>query len=957
MHLRRKGKNFILLDYVMLSLLIKINLLLKELELQLAVMIATIGELAVEAGVSVPSIEDLYVISGPNMQISRKLRWEAFEKWYIGNELHENLLKSMPTVARIMFTDWEKKHVKDDTKLREVVLQRQSEYNTPQPTTATATNSIKKQTKNSVGIPPQKPIKRMATNDLALTVTKSATDEDEIVKLYEIEVNKAGGDIFRCSILKKQVNSVLRSRNLSMMRLFWPPAGTSRPTSQYIFPRLGLITPKYEEPTKRFKPFPSRSSEMYSIEEVMAWYLPEKLLNDDELMIRNEAEGQKHQAYLNWLAEEEERMERGRLLMVEEDIMSSKLRIHAKSIEIDREIPQGKPRYKDFMFGNKLPGQYEDIGTKTVKFIGGSGMDNEDEVQDILEKMAKETEQSLQHAKELKKKKIEDRKRKEEEDRIKQEKLERDQRIEENKDRLKKIRENLENIKLQRKLAEEEKQRELIETEKRNKREQMIQSELLKYQQQVIQENKQIEQDNLLMKIEDDYHHYCREKKYNQENMEREDELGFLLRDTEKKKKIAAEKKLQELKELYEEFVPFQFDSKKIRNKKFHYSDDNNTFDNYNNGDDDDELTDENLRDIMNHNNNNNNNASSSFQLNWKSFQKQSIHDLNDLSYIRDKTLNSPHDHPPPVPITTNLHPNSLSKSLFSKKNIKSSLPIESNSNDPENNNNIKKIWPRSENLSDIVPSLIWSGPDPNLTQKYSKLKKKSRPFTPMNPGENMYNNPADPMEPQEILLSHTSLINPLETIGLSKSLIKSINNNTSTFSDSRNNLSTPFTSANSGQKLPKLNSRQISSPLNTTNINSNVHTKSETLPISPHLTSQVKDNQLQHKLSESNLQDKSRKKSKNADQFIERIKSDRESLRAFISSASSSVLDDKFYLEACRPGLRSRDSINSNEIIQNYRQTLLKSYENKPTYNGSAIVSAVKESFEVIKIYITCYC
>lgn len=890
-------------------------------------MITTILELAAEAGVSVPNIEDPYILRGPNAQVGRKTRWEIFEKWYVGNELHDNQLKAMPTVARIMFTDWEKKHIKDDTKLRNTILLRQSEN--PQ--------SVPSKKRGD----PAKPIKRMATGDLGLTVSKSAVDEDEVVKLYEIEVNKAGGEVFRCEVLKKQVTTVLTCRNLCMMRLFWPPSGSSRPTSQYLFPRLGLIHPKYEEPVKRFKAFPSKSTETYSIAEVMAWYRSVELVEDDESNVRNELEGQKHQAYLNWLAEEEERMERGRLMMVDEDKLSARLRIHTRGIEVDRDLPLGKPRYRDFVFGRRLPGQYDDLGTKTAKYSDGSGLDNEDEVQDILEKMAKESELSLQHAKELKKKQIEDRKKKEEEDRIKQEKLERDQRIEENKDRLKRIRENFENIKLQRKLQEEEKQRELLEIEQKREREEVLQQEALRHQKLMQEEYAMIEREAKLMNVEDVYHSYCREKAYDHHNMIAEDDLGRIRRDIDTKKDARYRNRIKELEEIYEEYVPFQFDSMKVRNKQFHSS---NLGDGDNKEEENKERSDEEIEnEIMMMMKKRGQQVPQ--EVDWSLFVKAQdlAHRLDDLAQ----------DHKPYrfLEFTDNTRESLLS-------------PIQPISAAEEAA--ARRVWPRGENLAEIAPPLIWSGPSLETEKKYSRLRKKSRPYTPLNPGEDQYVNlPSDTIGSLEILLSQNGIVNPLEHMGMSKSMIKSIKKGRAipplqeSLSESQltrfPKLRTPIPAPSPKkfqqpsflkplryQSTPEalLVSSPISSSLGPPQYE--VESSSHHLATPQHHPS---SDILQHQTAAlASLMKRKKGSKEDSNQLIQQMKADREALRAFISS-SAALADDRFYLEACRPGLRSRDSINSNQIIQNYRQSLLQSFDSKPIHSGSALLSAVKES------------
>ena len=283
-------------------------------------------------------------------------------------------------------------------------------------------------------------------------------------------VNAADGHLFRCDLLEAQVDTLISSRNSSMTRALFAPALPGRVSQQFVFPRMGLIVPKYQAPVKRFKLFPSISNKTYSIEEVMGWFNSYELREDDEMMKRGELEGQKHQAYLDWLAEEEERMEQGRRMMVDEDRRSSQLRIHTSMIEHTREPPQGKARFKDYIFGTKMSGSYDHISAQPV-YNDGTGLDNEDEVQDVVEAMAREAEIALQLAREAKKKQIEDRKRKEEEERRLQEKMERDIRIEENKDRLKRVREHLENLKVQRRIAAEEAQ---LEAEGRARQEEFL---------------------------------------------------------------------------------------------------------------------------------------------------------------------------------------------------------------------------------------------------------------------------------------------------------------------------------------------------------------------------------------------------------------------------------------------------------------------------------------------------
>merc|ERR1712000_312504 len=134
--------------------------------------------------------------------------------------------------------------------------------------------------------------KRPSEFNLSTSRSRSnISDEEDVAQIYENEVNKPQGDLLRCEVLGKHIKAIISARHFSMLRLLWPPAGPSKPTSQYLFPRLGLITPKYVEPVKRFKPFPSISNETYSVEEVMSWYSSMALQDDDEMMHRGELEG------------------------------------------------------------------------------------------------------------------------------------------------------------------------------------------------------------------------------------------------------------------------------------------------------------------------------------------------------------------------------------------------------------------------------------------------------------------------------------------------------------------------------------------------------------------------------------------------------------------------------------------------------------------------------------------
>jgi hypothetical protein len=909
------------------------------LELQLACMMTGIMQLAVEVGVPIPSIEDHKVLGGPLCQPHRKVRWDNFSKWYVGNELHENPMRAIPTVARIMFTEWEKKLAKKSPLVKETIELKHG--------------ADKKET-SKVAKKPKGMIKRTTSTNLAHSAGEK--EEDETIRMYEEEVNKADGYLLRCDLLQEQADILIKSRNFSLTRALWAPALPGRVTSQFLFPRMGMITPKYTAPVKRFKPFPSQSNETYSVEEVMGWFNAVELRDDDEMMTRGEQEGQKHQAYLDWLAQEEERMERGRRMMVEEDKRAKLLRIHTSIIEHGREPPIGKARFKNFVFGNKLPGEYGHIA-ETPVYAEGSGLDNEDEVQDVVEAMAREAEIALQLAKEAKKKQLEDRKRKEEEERRAQEKLERDIRIEENKDRLKRVREHLENLKLQRKIAALEEKEEAAGKARQEEFIAMLRAEKAEEEAKKQKEEAMRLKELQLMHKEDISHRLLREKLRDIRGMEHEDIRGILMREEEREIARIKAERVAQLEKIYEPYIPFRFHNRKIRNPGMHIvdTDEEGVHHNTDAPAEDDYPADDPVK-----------HALRNARVDWQSFVKRERDPLADDNGI----LNTDRANFPGQGTRAARGEKAFNKKSFKAPQMSAILQQK------QQTQTSAPLWPRSVNEQDSKAPLIWEGPSHSAEKQFGKLRKQPRAFTPMNSGEAAFAKTPDLSEANEIVMVHTTVCDALNGAGVPRSLLKSISRGGWSKTETLGEVEPPVTlpplrSASAAQlgaaeerarplvykisadtlevaspslvgghsldfpsapqsrimsrTLQPIRSDIVATPQarpksgnKTAKASAHAHTGSS-LDRPPSVDDVLQSHELA--LASFDVMKSRRRKGKDVEGVVKAIQAEREALRAFVTSTA--MTQDKYYLETCRPGLRSRDSISANKAIVDYSSQL----------------------------------
>jgi hypothetical protein len=920
----------------------------RVLEIQLACMLVDISELAVECGISVPNPEDGNILSNSLVIPARIKRWGNYEQWYVGNETSDNTKKRRPSLARIMFADWEKKSVKKDTSFQEILKKR------PLVATKKLTNDGDEGSKIPPKLAKQKS-KRMSMKRMSLASTNAPSqsfgragstagggesEEDEIVKTYESVINKDAS--IRCGYMKSLLQVVLKSRNMGVLRLLLPPAWPGRMHSQFLFPRLGFITPCYTEPVERFQPNPSFSTESYSVAEVMLWFSEAELGVDDERMKVAEVEGKKRQAYLEWLAEEESRMLEGRIMMRREDLFSHHLRHHTHTIEVDPPKIAGDSAHKQFVHGPDLPGEYSHLKENDRYFEEkGSGIDNEDEVADILEKMRYEAESAIRAKKAMKKKMIEERKRKEKEEEKRQELLERDQRIEENKDRLNRLRKHLENLKesrLQEKLVKEMEIADAILQQEKEEQDRLEEKEKARL---VRMEQAKMDNEIRQMAREDEIHHIQRDHLREFANMEHEDIFGLMVRAQQKSVEEDRLARISNLKAVYEEFIPYLFDKSQIRVPHLHIDDE----------------PEEDSRIVLPE------------KIDWKMFKgstnvtNSDKDDLNN-SAAGEKCKVSEAEREKPdlnsVFCGNDANDAILEELLCSKAiNVKFSEAIfESEGKKPVDVDSLK-FWPRATNSPAITTPLVWKGPD-KKNDKSKQLRKKERPYTQFNSSEAYLQKVLKVSDTNKIVFLETSTDNTLHSLGLEKELIRSFGqrevivrlpplnikpNEEHSIENSKRSTSPKTSFMDPVVFRPSIQGLVIDSPSSKNIIQDylkedslrGLHSSgaaSRTISNAPN-TYRVKT-----------PKGKAKKDDKKS------ITSEKKALKEFINQTSLAALDP-YYVEACKPGLRDSDSLSKKKRVSDFKvsQSLpeFKKEEEKDTIEeGNTCSSAFNDDDSV---------
>ena len=106
-----------------------------------------------------------------------------------------------------------------------------------------------------------------------------------------------------------------------------------------------------------------------------------------------EEDGRRRRAYLEWLSKEDERMAESRLLMLAEDRDGLVRREYFLKLEAKfGEIADLAPDYtkREFTLQPDLPGRYDNTFTdQSTIYEHGTGVDNEDELEDVKEAQQK----------------------------------------------------------------------------------------------------------------------------------------------------------------------------------------------------------------------------------------------------------------------------------------------------------------------------------------------------------------------------------------------------------------------------------------------------------------------------------------------------------------------------------------------------------------------------------------
>ena len=347
----------------------------KMLEVALACSLDVILKLAAADKVPVPNPEDIAQKGGKF--ITRDRRLNKFLQWYAGEEETDRIPgHAPPTLQRVVFAEtWETDAVKMDP----YVVQTLADHEYPVPEQFLGLSHADRSLKH------QNP---------------SAGKADffaPLLDLYETTICKLSGTFVRVGLMSRHLAAILECRRISVLRWVMPP-GAARVGRQFLFPRMGLLTPAFDLPPPRIKPFPSRRPDAFTHQEMVNWYSSADLDEDDLLMKNGEVEGVRLRSYHNWLAQEKERQDEGRKQMLQEDLDCHLRREINKEVEFrlsenarklksiaERSRADEPDKDIDLKFTHSLPSEYWYIFEESQEFKYGSGIHNEDEMEEYRE--------------------------------------------------------------------------------------------------------------------------------------------------------------------------------------------------------------------------------------------------------------------------------------------------------------------------------------------------------------------------------------------------------------------------------------------------------------------------------------------------------------------------------------------------------------------------------------------
>jgi len=524
-------------------------------EIALACSLDYILELAIMDGVSVPDLEDVDLDS--KIAPVRAQRWKDFAKWYAGEEGIEKIPgKGVPTMARVLIAEeWEGKSLYEDCTLLRSLIQ----MGIPLSDDLKESNEIR--------------LQKISEGDFEAAAAPLPKDQkDDLLIAYENSLNSSVGVAIRIDLFKFYLNAIIKSRRQLMLNFLWPP-GPARSGHQFLFPRLGLITPQIEMPDARIQVFPSKSNASYTHAQILGWYSAAELDEDDELMFEAEEDGRRRRAYLEWLSMENERCAEGRLMMLAEDKEGQIRRKYFDMMEIKfgaiNKLSANQNK-KEFSLTNNLPGHYEFIQAESNVFEDGTGVDNEDELEDIRQAQVEAAEKAKADAAEKKRKYDIELKRRarEEEQRVRRE--ETDRRLAENTERRRQVREHIEELKKRRANAAEDEKRKARGAAAAAEQIRSREDEEKRVRKSIEYQKLCLVQDREQMAWEDEYIKSLNIRTFETRLMEHEDITSTLRGMNEKRVEAQNIIRVAELEEIYEPFVPYEFKPEKVRLPALH---------------------------------------------------------------------------------------------------------------------------------------------------------------------------------------------------------------------------------------------------------------------------------------------------------------------------------------------------------------------------------------------------
>ena len=297
-------------------------------------MLNYVAELAVNDGVLVPDAEDNIMDGGYNR--TKSVIFSKFWSWYAGDEeLNSQKGMGVPTVARVLVAErFERPLVDKDFAVAEGLFSL-PQYHTLQASLHTSSHqelerSSSEDSSNSFFHDTS--FSADGVDELLSIFKRKNEDADysfsELVKAYEQAVFTVSGSTIRIALYRRQLDIVLSTRRIGVLKFFWPPVNSNRLCQRFMFPRIGLLVPPFSIPQKRFKLFASKENQGYTLIEMLSWYNDDDA--DDALMRLAEKEGQKKESYVAWLMRANDRLAEGRQIMEEEDKRSFLLRYYTE---------------------------------------------------------------------------------------------------------------------------------------------------------------------------------------------------------------------------------------------------------------------------------------------------------------------------------------------------------------------------------------------------------------------------------------------------------------------------------------------------------------------------------------------------------------------------------------------------------------------------------------------------